>query len=188
VGPNGSGNPEIRAIPTIINEGINNVQKITPFLWFDNQAEDAVKFYTSIFKNSKTGKILRYDKEAAKISQSGRPVGSVLTIEFEIEGQKFTALNGGPEFKFNESISFVVKCQTQKEVDDFWEKLIAEGGQESQCGWLKDKFGVSWQVVPTVLIEMLQDKDSKKSERVMKAMLQMQKFDIKKLKEAHAGK
>jgi len=115
-------------------------------------------------------------------------VGSVLTIEFEIGGQKFTALNGGPEFKFNEAISFVVNCDTQEEVDYFWEKLSADGGQESQCGWLKDKFGVSWQIVPTILIEMLQDKDSEKSERVMKAMLQMQKIDIKTLKEAYERK
>jgi predicted 3-demethylubiquinone-9 3-methyltransferase (glyoxalase superfamily) len=163
------------------------MQKITPFLWFDDQAEEAVKFYTSIFKNSKVGKILRYGEEAAKVSQSGRPAGSVLTIEFEIEGQKFTALNGGPVFKFNESISFVVNCDTQKEVDYFWKKLTADGGQESQCGWLKDKFGLSWQVVPRALIDMLQDKDPKKSERVMKAMLQMQKLDIKTLKDAYAG-
>ena len=164
------------------------MQKITPFLWFDDQAEEAVKFYTSIFKNSKVGKILRYGEEAARISESGRPPGSVLTIEFELEGQKFTALNGGPEFKFNESISFVVNCETQEEVDYFWAKLTVDGGQESQCSWLKDKFGVSWQVVPAVLIEMLQDKDSEKAERVMKAMLQMQKIDIKTLKQAYAGK
>jgi predicted 3-demethylubiquinone-9 3-methyltransferase (glyoxalase superfamily) len=158
------------------------MQKITPFLWFDDQAEQAVKVYTSIFKNSKVGRILRYGEEAAKTT--GRPVGSVLTIEFELQGQKFVALNGGPLFKFNESISFVVNCETQEEVDYFWERLTADGGQESQCGWLKDKFGVSWQVVPTVLIDMLHDKDSKKSERVMQAMLQMQKIDINKLKEA----
>ena len=119
------------------------MQKITPFLWFDHQAEEAVKFYTAIFKNSKVGRLLRYGEEAAQISKSGRPVGSVLTIEFELEGQKFTALNGGPAFKFNESISFVVRCDTEKEVDYFWEKLTADGGEESQCGWLKDKFGVS---------------------------------------------
>jgi predicted 3-demethylubiquinone-9 3-methyltransferase (glyoxalase superfamily) len=160
------------------------MQKITPFLWFDHQAEDAVKFYTAIFKNSKVGRILRYGEEAAKISSTGRPVGSVLTIEFEMQGQKFVALNGGPLFKFNESISFVVNCETQEEVDYFWEKLTADGGHESQCGWLKDKFGVSWQVVPTVLIDMLHDKDPSKSERVMQAMLQMQKIDINKLKEA----
>jgi predicted 3-demethylubiquinone-9 3-methyltransferase (glyoxalase superfamily) len=164
------------------------MQKITPFLWFDHQAEEAAKFYTSIFKNSKIGTILRYGEEAAKISKSGRPVGSVLTIEFEIEGQKFVALNGGPAFKFNESISFVVNCETQQEVDYFWEKLTADGGQESQCGWLKDKFGVSWQVVPTVLIDMLRDKDSEKSERVMAAMLQMTKINIKELNAAYAGK
>jgi predicted 3-demethylubiquinone-9 3-methyltransferase (glyoxalase superfamily) len=163
------------------------MQKITPFLWFDNQAEGAVKFYTSIFKNSTIGKVLHYDEEAAKISESGRPVGSVLTIEFELEGQKFTALNGGPQFKFNESVSFVVNCETQKEVDYFWEKLTADGGKEGQCGWLKDKFGVSWQVTPIVLIKMLQDKDPEKSERVMKAMLQMEKIDIEILKDAYAG-
>jgi len=158
------------------------MQKITPFLWFDDQAEEAAKFYTSVFKNSKIGRILRYSEEAAKAS--GRPAGSVLTVEFEMEGQKFVALNGGPLFKFNESISFVVNCETQEEVDYFWEKLTADGGQESQCGWLKDKFGLSWQVVPTVLIDMLHDKDSKKSERVTAAMLQMKKIDINKLKEA----
>ena len=158
------------------------MQKITPFLWFAHQAEEAVTFYTSIFKNSKIGRILRYSEEAAKAF--GQRPGSVLTIEFEIEGQKFVALNGGPQFKFNESISFVVNCETQEEVDYFWEKLTADGGQESQCGWLKDKFGLSWQVVPTVLIDMLHDKDSEKSERVMHAMLQMKKIDINKLKEA----
>ena len=162
------------------------MQKITPFLWFDDQAEEAVKFYTSIFKDSKTGRILRYDDEAAKAS--GRPVGSVLTIEFELEGQKFVALNGGPEFKFNESVSFVVNCETQQEVDYYWQKLIADGGQESACGWLKDKFGLSWQVTPAVLIDMLHDKDSAKAERVMKAMLQMKKIDIDKLKAAYEGK
>jgi len=162
------------------------MQKITPFLWFDNQAEEAVKFYTSIFKDSKIGKITRYGEAGEKVA--GRPSGSVMTIEFEVEGQKFTALNGGPQFKFNESISFVVNCGTQEEVDYFWDKLTADGGQESQCGWLKDKFGLSWQVVPTVLIDMLHDKDSRKSEHVMQAMLQMQKIDIKKLKAAYAGK
>jgi predicted 3-demethylubiquinone-9 3-methyltransferase (glyoxalase superfamily) len=162
------------------------MQKITPFLWFDDQAEEAAKFYTSVFKNSKVGKSTRYGESAEKAA--GRPAGSVMTVEFELEGQKFPALNGGPVFKFNESISFVVNCDTQEEVDYFWEKLSADGGQESECGWLKDKFGVSWQVVPTVLIEMLQDKDSEKSERVMKAMLQMQKIDIKKLNAAYAGK
>ncbi len=162
------------------------MQKITPFLWFAHQAEEAVTFYTSIFKNSKIGRILRYSEEAAKAS--GQPPGSVLTIEFEIEGQKFVALNGGPQFKFNESISFVVNCKTQEEVDYFWEKLTAGGGQESECGWLKDKFGLSWQITPIVLIDMLNDKDPKKAERVMKAMMQMQKIEINKLKAAYAGK
>jgi len=159
------------------------MQKITPFLWFDGQAEDAVNCYTSVFKNSKIGRILRYTEEVAE--NADRPVGSVLTIEFEIEGQKFVALNGGPLFKFNESVSFVVNCETQEEVDYFWEKLTADGGEESQCGWLKDKFGLSWQVTPTVLIDMLHDEDPEKAERVMKAMLQMQKIDIKALKDAY---
>lgn len=162
------------------------MQKITPFLWFDHQAEEAAKFYTSVFKNSKIGRVLRYDENAAKAA--GRPLGSVLTIEFEIADQKFTALNGGPEFKFNESISFVVHCDTQDEIDYFWEELTADGGQESQCGWLKDKFGVSWQVTPTLLIDLLHDKNPEKAGRVMKAMLQMQKIDIEKLTAAYAGK
>src|SRR5213594_1751951 len=164
------------------------MQKFTPFLWFDDQAEEAANFYTSIFKNSRVGNILRYGEEAARVSESGRPVGSVLTIEFEIAGQKFVALNGGPQFKFNESVSFVVNCETQEEVDYFWEKLTADGGEESQCGWLKDKYGLSWQITPTVLIDMLHDKDPQKAERVMKAMLQMQRIDIEKLKVAYAGK
>jgi predicted 3-demethylubiquinone-9 3-methyltransferase (glyoxalase superfamily) len=159
------------------------MQKITPFLWFDHQAEDAAKFYTSIFKNSKIGRIFRYTEGAAE--KIGRPVGSVLTIEFEIEGQKFVALNGGPRFKFTESVSFVVNCESQDEVDYFWDELTADGGEESACGWLKDKFGLSWQVVPTVLIDMLHDKDSAKSERVMETMLQMRKIHIKTLKEAY---
>ncbi len=157
-------------------------QKITPFLWFDTQAEEAVKFYTSIFKNSKTGTTTRYDEEGAKVS--GRPKGSVMTIDFEIAGQEFTALNGGPLFKFTEAISFVVNCESQQEVDDFWEKLSA-GGHKSQCGWLKDKYGVSWQIVPIVLLEYLQDKDPAKAKRVMHAMLQTSKLDIAKLKKAH---
>jgi predicted 3-demethylubiquinone-9 3-methyltransferase (glyoxalase superfamily) len=160
------------------------MQKITPFLWFDDQAEDAVKFYTSIFKHSKIGRISRYTEEAAQ--RSGRPIGSVLTIEFEIEGEKFVALNGGPLFKFNESISFVVNCETQQEVDYFWMKLTADGGEESTCGWLKDKFGLSWQIVPTVLIDMLHDADPEKSERLMQTMLQMKKVDIKTLEDAYA--
>jgi predicted 3-demethylubiquinone-9 3-methyltransferase (glyoxalase superfamily) len=162
------------------------MQKITPFLWFDGQAEDVANFYTSVFKNSKIDRIFRHSEETAE--KLDHPVGSVLTIEFEIEGQKFVALNGGPLFKFNESISFVINCETQEEVDYFWEKLTANGGEESQCGWLKDKFGVSWQVTPTVLIDMLHDKDPEKAERVMNAMLEMQKIEISKLKAAYDGK
>ena len=158
------------------------MQKIAPFLWFDNHAEDAVKFYVSIFRNSKIGSITRYEEEAAKAS--GRPEGSVMTVAFELAGQEFVALNGGPLFKFSEAISFVVNCETQEEVDHFWEKLSA-GGQEVQCGWLKDRFGVSWQVVPTVLGEMLQDKDREKSKRVMAAMLKMKRINIEALKKAY---
>ena len=157
-------------------------QKITPFLWFDDDAEEAVKFYVSIFKNSKIGRMTRYGEEGAKVS--GRPEGTVMTIAFQLEGQAFAALNGGPHFKFTEAISLVVNCKTQKEVDELWEKL-SEGGEEGQCGWLKDKYGLSWQIVPTVLSKMLQDKDPKKSERVMQALIQMRKFDIKRLKQAY---
>ncbi len=159
------------------------MHKITPCLWFDSNAEEAVKFYTSIFKNSKIGDITRYGKEGYEIH--GREAGTVMTVDFVIEGQNFVALNGGPVFKFNEAISFQVHCETQKEVDYFWEKL-SEGGDEKaqQCGWHKDKYGVSWQIVPTVLGEMLQDKDAKKSERVMKALLKMKKIDIQSLKQA----
>ncbi len=160
------------------------MQKITPFLWFDKNAEEAVKFYTLIFKNSKIGTITRYGKEGYEIH--GMTAGTALTEEFELEGQKFVALNGGPHFKFSEAISFVVNCESQEEVDYYWEKL-SEGGdpKAQQCGWLKDKYGVSWQIVPTVLGEMLQDKDPKKSERVMNALLKMVKIDIKKLREAY---
>jgi len=157
------------------------MQKITPFLWFDNQAEEAVKFYTSIFRKSKVKKIARYDQAGEKVS--GRPAGSVMTIEFQLDGQDFIALNGGPQFKFTEAISLVVNCKTQAEVDRFWKKLSA-GGQEVQCGWLKDKYGLSWQVVPTVLGELMSGKDSARSQRVMEAMLKMVKLDIKKLKQA----
>jgi len=160
-------------------------QKITPFLWFDTQAEDAVNFYVSIFRNSKIRSIARYDEEAARAS--GRPKGSVMTVAFELNGQEFVALNGGPLFKFTEAISFVVNCETQEEVDHFWEKLSA-GGQEVQCGWLKDRFGVSWHVVPTVLVEMLQDKDPLKARRVMGAMLKMKKIDVEALKRAYEGR
>src|SRR5437899_7303414 len=130
-------------------------QKITPFLWFDDKAEEAVNFYVSIFTNSKIGSITRYGDEGAEVS--GRPKGQVMTVSFQLEGQEFMALNGGPHFKFTEAISFVVNCETQEEVDYYWEKL-AEGGQESQCAWLKDKFGLSWQIVPTILSKLLADK------------------------------
>jgi len=158
------------------------MQKITPFLWFDDKAEEAVKFYTSIFKNSKILGMTRYGDEGAKAA--GRPKGSVMTVAFKLEGQEFTALNGGPVFTFSPAISFVVNCKTQKEVDELWEKL-SEGGEKDQCGWLKDMYGVSWQIVPIVLGKMLQDKDPKKSKRVMEAMLKMDKIDIKTLKKAY---
>jgi predicted 3-demethylubiquinone-9 3-methyltransferase (glyoxalase superfamily) len=158
------------------------MQKITPFLWFDDEAEEAANFYVSVFKNSKIGSITRYDEEVAKAS--GRPEGSVMTVAFQLDGQEFTALNGGPQFKFTEAISFVVNCETQQEVDELWGKL-SEGGEESQCGWLKDKYGLSWQIVPTILMEMLQDKDAEKSKRVTQAMLQMNKLDIKTLRRAY---
>jgi len=161
------------------------MQKITACLWFDNQAEEAVKLYTSVFKKSKMGKVTRYDEAGAKVS--GRPKGSVMTVEFQIAGQDFVALNGGPLFKFTEAVSFSIDCKTQKEVDYYWSKLTA-GGEPSQCGWLKDKFGLSWQVVPTVLTEMLRDKDARKSRRVMEAMLKMKKIDIATLKRAYEGK
>lgn len=158
------------------------MQKITPFLWFDDQAEEAARFYTSTFKKSKIGSITRYGEAGAEVS--GRPKGAVMTVEFQIEGQEFVALNGGPQFKFTEAISFVVNCETQGEVDDFWNKL-SEGGEPGPCGWLKDKYGLSWQIVPIVLTEMLSDKDTKKAERVMEAMLKMKKIDIKALNEAY---
>jgi len=158
------------------------MQKITPFLWFDGKAEEAMHFYTSIFKNSKIGSITRYGEEGAEVS--GRPKGTVMTATFEIEGQEFIALNGGPHFKFTEAISFVVNCETQGEIDEFWEKL-SEGGRTIECGWLKDKFGVSWQIVPAVLGKMMQDKDPEKTNRVMTAILQMGKIDIKRLQQAY---
>ena len=159
--------------------------KITPFLWFNDQAEEAAKFYVSIFKNSKILCVTHYGEAAAKAS--GRPKGSVMTVQLLLDGQEFVALNGGPHFKFTEAISFFVNCQTQKELDQFWEKLSA-GGEKSQCGWLKDKYGVSWQIVPACLHEWLGDKDAAKSARVMEAVLQMTKLDIKTMKKARAGK
>ncbi len=159
------------------------MQKITPCLWFDNQAEEAVKFYATIFKNSKIGKVSRYDEASAEVS--GQPVGSVLTVEFQLEGQDFIALNGGPVFKFTEAVSFSVDCKGQEEVDMYWNALTKGGGEESVCGWLKDKYGLSWQITPTILGEMLSDPDPKKASRVMQAMLQMKKIDTKALEDAY---
>lgn len=162
------------------------MQKITPCLWFDNNAEEAVNFYASIFKHSKIGRVACYGEDAAKAS--GRPAGTVMTVEFQLEGQDFVALNGGPVFTFNEAVSFQVHCKTQEEVDHYWETLSKGGDlQAQQCGWLKDKYGVSWQIVPTVLVEMLQDKDPEKTNRVMKAILQMKKIDIKRLQQAYGA-
>ncbi|MBC8045586.1 MAG: VOC family protein [Fimbriimonadaceae bacterium] len=154
-------------------------QLITPCLWFDSEAEEAANFYTSVFKNSKINKISRYGKEGFEIH--GRPEGTVMVVAFELNGQSFTALNGGPVFKFTEAISLQISCKDQAEVDYYWNKLT-EGGEESECGWLKDKYGLSWQVVPTILEELLSDPS--RSERVTKAFLQMKKFDIEKLKNA----
>jgi predicted 3-demethylubiquinone-9 3-methyltransferase (glyoxalase superfamily) len=165
---------------------MQSIQKISPCLWFDNQAEDAARFYIAIFKNSKITQIARYGKAGTEIH--GRPPGSVMTVAFELDGQTFTALNGGPLFKFNEAISLQVNCTTQEEVDHFWVKLSAGGDPNAQqCGWLKDKFGVSWQIVPTELPEMLTDPDPQKSDRVMTALLQMKKLDIAALKRAYQG-
>ncbi len=158
------------------------MQKIQPFLWFDNQAEEAAKFYVSIFKNSKIRDVTHYSAEGAKAS--GRPKGTVMTVAFEIDGHVFVALNGGPIFKFTEAISFVVNCDTQQEIDEKWEKLSA-GGEPGQCGWLKDRYGLSWQIVPGDLGEMLSDKNPGKARIVMETMLQMHKLDIKALKEAY---
>lgn len=160
------------------------MQKITPCLWFDNQAEEAAKFYVSIFKDSKLGHIARYGEAGAQVS--GRPKGSVMTVTFEIQGQEFVALNGGPLFKFTEAISFMVKCDTQAEIDEMWSKL-SEGGEEGPCGWLKDKYGLSWQIVVPAWDEMLRDKDPAKSERVMAAILQMSKPDIQLIRQAFEG-
>ena len=156
------------------------MQKITPFLWFDGNAEEAINFYVSIFKNSKILSVARYGEAGPG------PKGTVMTAAFQLDGQEFVALNGGPQFKFTEAISFWVRCETQEEIDEMWEKLSA-GGAKSRCGWLKDKYGLSWQVVPPILGEMLQDKDAKKSQRVMAAMMQMDKIDIGLLKKAYEG-
>ena len=154
------------------------MQKITPFLWFDGKAEEAVNFYTSIFKNSKVGSMTRYAEEKHGLK------GTVMTATFQLDGQEFMALNGGPEFTFSPALSFFVNCGTQEEVDELWEKL-SEGGEKQRCGWLKDKYGISWQIVPTALGEMLQDKNPEKSRKVMQAMLQMDKIDIEGLKQAY---
>lgn len=154
------------------------MQKITPFLWFDGQAEEAMNFYVSIFKNSKRGRITHYGEGGP------RPNRKVMSVTFRLEGQEFMGLNGGPHFTFSPAISFFVDCKTQKEVDELWEKL-SEGGEKGQCGWLKDKYGVSWQIIPDVLGKMLNDPDLQKSQRVMKAMMQMKKIDIKSLKQAY---
>jgi predicted 3-demethylubiquinone-9 3-methyltransferase (glyoxalase superfamily) len=157
------------------------MQKITPFLWFDNQAEDAARFYLSIFKNSRILGISRYGEAGPG------PAGSVMTVRFELNGQEFIALNGGPHFKFTEAISFSIDCKTQDEVDEFWEKL-SEGGEPGRCGWIKDKYGLSWQVNPTALGQMLSDPDQEKAKRVMGAMLHMDKIDIAALQRAHDGR
>ncbi|MDP1884308.1 MAG: VOC family protein [Candidatus Moranbacteria bacterium] len=166
---------------------MQNKQKITPCLWFESQAEEAANFYVSVFsargRNSKVGKVTRYPKAAEEVS--GKPAGSVMTVEFELDGQKFIAINGGPDFKFSEAVSFVVDCESQEEIDYFWEKLSAGGDPKAQiCGWLKDKFGLSWQVVPAVLGELLQDPDPEKAEKAMQAMLKMGKIVIEDLKKA----
>jgi predicted 3-demethylubiquinone-9 3-methyltransferase (glyoxalase superfamily) len=159
----------------------NSIQRITPFLWFDSQAEEAAKFYVSIFRNSEIVTIARYGKAGAEAA--GRPPGSVMTVKFQLEGQEFVALNGGPHFKITEAISFVVNCETQKEIDDYWEEL-SQGGHTDQCGWLKDKFGVSWQVVPAILGELVAETDPERSDRVMRALLQMKKLDLEALRRA----
>jgi predicted 3-demethylubiquinone-9 3-methyltransferase (glyoxalase superfamily) len=163
-----------------------STQPITPCLWFDNQAEEAAKFYTGIFKNSKIGKISRYTEVGREVH--GQPAGKVMTVEFDLNGQPFTALNGGPQFKFNEAISFQIMCRDQEEVDYYWNKL-GQGGDPNaqQCGWLKDKYGLSWQVVPTALVELLGDPDREKSGRAMEAMLKMKKLDIAELERAFEG-
>lgn len=154
------------------------MRKITPFLWFDGKAEEAMNFYTSIFHDSKIGRVTRYGDAGPG------PKGTVMMATFQLDGQDFMALNGGPQFTFTEAISFFVNCETQEEVDELWEKL-SEGGEKGRCGWLKDKFGLSWQIIPTALGEMMQDKDAEKSRRVMKAMLQMDKIDIRRLRQAY---
>jgi predicted 3-demethylubiquinone-9 3-methyltransferase (glyoxalase superfamily) len=161
------------------------MQKITPCLWFDSNAEEAANYYVSIFKNSKINRVTHYDQASAEVS--GKPEGSVLTVEFTIDGHDFVVMNGGPEFKFSMATSFMIDCKTQEEVDHFWQKLSEDGGKTSQCGWTMDKFGVTWQVVPTVLNDLLVDPDKEKAARVMKAMLTMTKLDIAQLEAAARG-
>jgi predicted 3-demethylubiquinone-9 3-methyltransferase (glyoxalase superfamily) len=156
------------------------VKHITPFLWFDKEAEEAANFYVSVFPNSKIGSVARYGEAGPG------EAATVMTVEFELDGKRFVALNGGPQYKFTEAVSFVINCETQDEVDDYWEKL-SEGGEQGPCGWLKDRYGLSWQVVPTVLPELLTDPDSEKAQRVMSAMLQMRKLEIEPLRRAYAG-
>ena len=157
------------------------MQKITPFLWFDGKAEEAANFYVSIFKNARIGTTRRYGEAGPG------PKGSAMSVEFELDGQPFIALNGGPQFAFTPAISFFVNCETQEEVDEFWEKLSA-GGEKVQCGWLKDKYGVSWQIVPTILAQLMSEKDAAKTQRMMQALMQMKKLDIQKLQDAYDGK
>lgn len=160
------------------------MQKITPFLWFNDNAEEAVNFYCSVFKDAKIHNMARYDEASAKAS--GRPAGTVMTASFQLNGQEFIALNGGPHFKFNEAVSFVVNCDSQEEIDYYWNRLT-EGGVEVECGWLKDRFGLSWQIVPSVLGKFMSDSDKKKSARVMQAILRMKKIDIASLEEAYSS-
>ncbi|MBX3020666.1 MAG: VOC family protein [Bdellovibrionales bacterium] len=162
------------------------MKKMSTCLWFDSQAEEAAKFYISVFKNGSIGHIARYGKEGFEFH--GQPEGSVMSVEFEVNGECFMALNGGPIFKFNEAISLIVNCETQEEIDDYWQKLTADGGQEVQCGWLKDKFGLSWQITPMVLDKMMKSPDKAKTERVVKAYMQMKKFNIAALERAFEGR
>jgi predicted 3-demethylubiquinone-9 3-methyltransferase (glyoxalase superfamily) len=157
------------------------MQKITPFLWFDNNAEEAMNFYVSVFKNSKIKRVTRYGEAGPG------PAGTVMTVEFEIDGEEFVGLNGGPHFKFNQAVSFTVKCETQEEVDYYWDKLSADGGEKSRCGWVKDKFGLWWQVEPRILGDFMADEDPEKAKRVMKAMLKMDKIEIEPIKRAYSG-
>ena len=162
------------------------MNKITPCLWFDGEAEDAARFYTGIFRNSKITSITRYGEAGREVH--GQPAGKVLVVAFELDGQPYTALNGGPQFKFNEAVSFQVPCRNQEEIDYYWDKLTAGGdAQAQQCGWLKDRYGLSWQVFPVALMDMLQDPDRKKADRAMQAMMEMKKMDLEALERAYAG-